>query len=63
MNNIKKCVEKLTEYLTDINSEIEKVETDKIKYSTSRDIRKLAQKIKVTAQELRVITIETYKQK
>ena len=61
MDNIKQLVAKIEDQCTEAYEEIDKAEEKKFTYNVAKNIRKIAQQIKIDAQELRVMTTEEFK--
>lgn len=61
MDNIKQLVAKIEDQCTEVYEEIEKAEEKKFTYNVAKNIRKVAQQIKIDAQNLRIKTTDEFK--
>lgn len=63
MQSIQDLVRKIGETHAEIVTIVEEINNSKLTYNKAKDIRKLAQKLKIMYQDLRTTTLEVYKAK
>ena len=61
MNKIEEIISLIEENLVEIKSETEIVKEKGFTYTRAKNIRKAAQQIKITAQDLRIVTSKEFK--
>jgi len=61
MDKLKQLTQKASELIINLNEGIAYAETKKFTYNTAKSMRKAAQEMKKTMQDIRIVALETYK--